>query len=40
MCFFSDKSKEVYYCAKCLAKVLLEDPSQIYSMTKIGYTWV
>ncbi|MFX1571474.1 MAG: hypothetical protein ACFFB0_01895 [Promethearchaeota archaeon] len=39
MCFFSGKTKEVYLCSKCLAKLLIEDPTHIYSMTKIGYTW-
>lgn len=40
MCFFTDKNKEVYLCAKCLGKILLEEPPpQIYNMSQIGYTW-
>ena len=39
MCFFKDRYKEVYYCAKCLAKLLIEDPFPIYNMSKLGYTW-
>ena len=41
MCFFTDKKKEVYLCAACLGKLLLEEPSNIkvYSINKIGYTW-
>jgi len=39
MCFFKDRKKEVYYCSKCLAKILMQDPSQIYNMSKLEYTW-
>jgi len=39
MCFFTDRKKEVYYCAKCLAKLLIDDPLPIYNMSKLGYTW-
>ncbi len=39
MCFFKDRNKEVYYCAKCLGKLLIEDPFPIYNMSKLGYTW-
>lgn len=39
MCFFKDRKKEVYFCAKCLAKLLIEDPFPIYNMSKLGYTW-
>ena len=39
MCFFKDRRKESYYCAKCLAKILMEDPSPIYNMSKLEYTW-
>lgn len=39
MCFFADRSKEVYYCAKCLAKLLIDSPNSIYNMSKLQYTW-
>ncbi|MCK4480872.1 MAG: hypothetical protein KAV01_10115 [Candidatus Lokiarchaeota archaeon] len=40
MCFFTDKNKEVYLCAKCLGKRLLEKPPPpIYNMSKLAYTW-
>jgi hypothetical protein len=39
MCFFADEHKEVYLCAKCLGKALIEDPFPIYNMSKLGYTW-
>jgi len=40
MCFFTDKNKEIYLCAKCLGKMLLKDPSPpIYNMSKLAYTW-
>jgi hypothetical protein len=39
MCFLTDRSKEIYYCAKCLAKALIEDPFPIYNMSKLGYSW-
>jgi len=39
MCFFKGRNKEVYYCAKCLAKLLIEDPFPIYNMSKLAYTW-
>ena len=39
LCFFKGKKHQGYFCAKCLAKKLLEDPSTIYSMSKIDYTW-
>ncbi len=40
MCFFTDKNREVYLCAKCLGKMLLEDPPPpIYNMSKLAYTW-
>lgn len=39
LCFFKGKKHQGYYCAKCLAKKLLEDPSTIYSMSKIDYSW-
>jgi len=39
MCFFTDNAKEVYYCAKCLAKLLIENPHPIYNMSKLEYTW-
>ncbi len=39
MCFLTDRSREIYYCAKCLAKALMEDPFPIYNMSKLGYSW-
>jgi hypothetical protein len=39
MCFFTDRAKEIYYCANCLAKVLIENPYPIYNMSKLQYTW-
>ena len=39
MCFFMGRSKEVYYCSKCLADLLREDPYPLYNMSKLGYTW-
>ncbi|MFX1408835.1 MAG: hypothetical protein ACFFA6_00665 [Promethearchaeota archaeon] len=39
MCFFKDRKKEAYFCAKCLAELLRKDPSQIYNMSKLEYTW-
>ncbi|MFX0037056.1 MAG: hypothetical protein ACFE9I_15605 [Candidatus Hermodarchaeota archaeon] len=39
MCFFTDKNREVYLCARCLGKMLLEDPlPPIYNMSKLAYT--
>jgi hypothetical protein len=39
MCFFTGKNKEAYFCSKCLADLLREDPYPIYNMSKLGYTW-
>jgi len=41
MCFTTGKKKELYLCASCLGKSLLDEPSEItiYSMNKLGYTW-
>jgi hypothetical protein len=39
MCFYTDEHKEIYLCATCLCKSLMEDPYPIYSMSKLGYTW-
>ena len=39
LCFFKGKQKQSYYCPNCLAEVLLEDPSNIYNMSKIDFTW-
>ncbi|MFX1454169.1 MAG: hypothetical protein ACFFDB_02220 [Promethearchaeota archaeon] len=39
MCFFTDENKEIYLCASCLGKQLLENPNPIYNMSKLGYTW-
>ncbi|MFX1388681.1 MAG: hypothetical protein ACFE9Z_01290 [Promethearchaeota archaeon] len=40
MCFFTDVNREVYLCAKCLGKKLIEEPPPpIYNMSKLAYTW-
>ena len=39
MCFFTGKNKEVYLCARCLGKLLIENPYPIYNMSKLQYTW-
>ena len=39
MCFFTSKNKEVYLCARCLGKLLIENPYPIYNMSKLQYTW-
>ncbi len=41
MCFTTGKKKELYLCASCLGKSLLEESSKItiYSMNRLGYTW-
>ena len=39
MCFFKNKAKEIYLCAKCLGQLLIEDPNPIYNMSKLQFTW-
>ncbi|MHA2269528.1 MAG: hypothetical protein ACXAB8_17155 [Promethearchaeota archaeon] len=39
MCFLADENKEVYLCARCLGKQLLDNPYPVYNMSKLGYTW-